>query len=273
MNRDKHFFNLQPFSLTNRGGWFLKSVLVPKPTCRTTVREVGRMHSSCCLPPWCCNNKQRKVSVCAVRATPVLKQNTAWKLGCPRCAYTHRESANSEPDRIPVQLRNFIMALKTSWLWNDNFIYCAGFAFLLWGKIKVLLSNFYTFRVWNAFWDCTTLLNHLGTCYISMYCYQPLHVDGADADVLPKCATQESWSPMACLWSSFCRNYHLWHWWLLTRSFGTGARILLSTEKILHCSWTSRCYQVQLRKSLNLGLLPGQEGAACAAASSPSSWL
>lgn len=40
--------------------------------------------------------------------------------------------------------------------------------------------------MWNAFWDCAALLNHLGTCYISMYCYQPLHVDGADADVLPK---------------------------------------------------------------------------------------
>lgn len=83
------------------------------------------------------------------------------------------------------------------------------------------------------------------------------------------CATQEPWSHVACLWSSFCRNYHLWHWWLLTRSFDTGARTLLSMDKVLRCSWSSRCYQVQLRKSLNLGLLPGKEGAACAAAAAP----
>lgn len=49
------------------------------------------------------------------------------------------------------------------------------------------------------------------------------------------------------LWSSFCRNYHLWLSWLLTRNFDTGARTLLSADKTLCCCWNARSYQVLLR--------------------------
>lgn len=63
-------------------------------------------------PPCCCSNKQRNGNVCDVQLTLERYRSTAWKLECLRCAYTHGESANREPDRIPIQLRHFTVAQK-----------------------------------------------------------------------------------------------------------------------------------------------------------------
>lgn len=78
--------------------------------------------------PWWCNKRQRRASVCAVQAMLVQKESTAWKLERLRRVYTRGESANSEPDRIPIQLR--ITAQKTimtlEWQFHLLFWLCSS---------------------------------------------------------------------------------------------------------------------------------------------------
>lgn len=62
------------------------------------------------MPPWWCNERQRKASVCCTGNARV-KEKYSVKAGVFEHVYTHGESANPEPNRVPIQVQ--VMSQKT----------------------------------------------------------------------------------------------------------------------------------------------------------------